>query len=98
MDCPYSTRDVLDYCYSYDIIGVDCFIAPLNFTEGQARLSNSYQSGNYISGLLQIFTDGEWGHFCGTVDHAVSNVACRQLGYFEKGKLMEAIASDSLSC
>ena len=65
--------------------GVDCLVAPPNIPEGQVRLEFQQQHGNRVQGVLKIFTQGQWGYFCGELKHNVSQVACRSLGYYDKG-------------
>lgn len=82
VDCPSSTSS---YCYASETAGVDCLVAPPNITQGQVRLDNPQQHGNHVTGVLKIFIQGEWGYFCGELAHNVSQVACRSLGYYDKG-------------
>lgn len=85
LDCSHDVPSSYS-CHASETAGVDCVMVPPNFAEGEVRLADVQEEGNYVSGFLAIFTDGEWGYFCGELDHNVSQVACRDLGYFDKGK------------
>lgn len=47
------------------------------------------------SGLLEIFSEGQWGTVCGAVFGSVeADLACRQLGYFRAESYVHRIESD----
>ena len=83
LDCSYG--DPSRYCYPYDTVGVDCVVASPDFEEGEVLLHHLQEEGNHVNGFLAIFTEGSWAAFCGELDHAFTQVACRNLGYYDKG-------------
>ena len=88
-ECPFSGFG-LGSCSTRAQAGVTCFLQPPNATQGELRLMNAIHGDSYVHGLLQIFHDGEWGNVCDLgelgIGWPVATVACRQLGYSDKGK------------
>ena len=74
-----------------------CYIESPNATQGELRLVDEQIDGNDVSGGLQVFNDGAWSWVCGTgldgtlygIGRKAASVACRQLGYSDKGAWVE---------
>ena len=71
-------------CSAFSVIR--CLIAPEAGTEGEVRLANSNTDGNIVFGELEIYHDGAWGRVCSFGKQVAAQVACRHLGYYDKGE------------
>ena len=58
---------------------VDALIE-LNSSEDVKQGSIILSSGNYTTGVLQVFYNGSWVDVCSNMTTA--NVACKQLGFY----------------
>lgn len=76
-DCQESCLDFVDQC---------CYVS-----EGDLRLTQTTTyptvDGDRITGRLELYKDGQWGLVCrNSFDVRDAAVACRQLGYHDKGE------------
>ena len=86
LDCAHVATT---FCSSYNAaVYVDCLISPPNYTPGQLQIDilETIQHDNRKVGVLKMFVQDDWAYFCGALDHKTSNLACRSLGYYGKGK------------
>lgn len=54
--------------------------------EGEVRFVNNSTEGNIAYGQVEVYQGGAWGRVCALGNNNASAVACRKLGYHDKGK------------
>ena len=75
-------------CNNNYLTTLRCFMEPLEYEQGELRLVGGPDSdtGNIVSGRLEVFRNGVWGTICddgfGQSDAAV---ACAEMGYSRRG-------------
>lgn len=107
--CPCSTKTQSDQEYCEALVGggdsggclEDCLMflsSCCNLQNGDLRLVDTSTDlsvdGGTISGRLEVYYQGQWGKVCRDgLDEMNAVVACRQLGYHDKGMCIKAAHS-----
>ena len=80
-----------DYGNCYEFAKVHCLVEQEPGTEGELRLANNYTEGNIAYGQMELYKDGAWGRVCTLGSNTAASVACRSLGYHDKGEIRRRI-------
>ena len=91
VDCDFAAES---WCSRYGDVGVECLMEPIEANQGQLRLLKTKTTEIYVEGELHIFHNDYWSNVCANsmvdsgppIDIQASNMACRELGYSDKGK------------
>lgn len=90
-DCQFPGFGIGACSSSWRDSSITCIMEPPNATQGDVRLVNAIQGDNYVLGAVQVFYEGEWGGICPSYNDGIgwnqAIVACRQLGYSDKGRI-----------
>ena len=76
-----------DYSGCYYFGGLVCLLEQEQGTDGELRFANDGETDGEIAyGRLELYHDGAWGRICSFANAtAAASIACRQLGYYDKG-------------